>query len=522
MSPQIKPLIVGLASPGLFWLATSVAFGQDAPAPQGPPTAAPTSPATYQVLLLNSGKVVRGVIVPFASAYCLKGSGGPVPYPKTMVMKAAQSVEELYQFQLRRLPAGDADERIKLARWCLIEKLDDHAREQLEAVEQMSPGDKVVEKMLYSLAANERSLPPVDPSVRRSSVDAGRGDVPDPLDPEVVKKGRRFNGLPTIFDLPPAQAVKRFNEFAEFVQPVLQQNCVKCHNEKYQGDFQLVEAKIRRDRTNVDILRANLDATLRLINADDPSRSELLSAGLVPHGGNRNAIFKGPNDHGYMILVTWIKRVRPVESAGQKAQTDLGARPGFNTSEPMPGDGFATDRSKSSSGFPMASGAGSYPPLPGESSGGETSGTQIPQNRSRVTNYNESAEFVRSPGDNPQFPSPFVIGGAQALPPPQNRNKPKAGTNGSTGQSPPKQSAQTAKPIGHNAVQVGPTETPNELPGMDRPLYPTSPSKGDDAKPEDAPPPPDASKKKPKKIDDALLERLMRTRNGGIPASPSP
>jgi hypothetical protein len=525
MSPQIRPLIVGLASPGLLWLATSVALGQEAPARQGPPSSAPASPATYRVLLLSSGKVVRGVIidVPTAGAFCLKGSGGPVPYPKSMVKKAAQSVEELYQFQVERLPTDDPDEIKKLAKWCLTEHLIAQAKEQLEAVETLSPGDSEVQRMLYSLAASERPL--VDPALRQSSMDVTRSDDPAPLDPSVIKNRKKYNGLPEIFDLPPVQAVKRFNEFAEHVQPVLQQNCVKCHNEKYQGGFQLVEAKIRRDRTSMDVLRANLDATLRLVNENDPSRSELLSAGLVPHGGNRNAIFKGPNDQAYKILVTWIKRVRPAESAGQKNPNNEGGKPSFNSADPTPGDGFAADRSgqsNSSSGFPLAPGA-SYPPLPNRAEGSGGTRAPIPQGGSKIYNYEESAEFVRSPGDNPQFPTPFAIGGAPANPPTPPKSRPKPSPNGAaTPPTTPKPSSQTAKPIGPNAVVVGPVDTLRELPGMDQPLYPTPPTKEEAPKTDEPPPPPDATKKKPKKIDDALLERLMRARNGGTPATGSP
>src|SRR3954447_13738686 len=118
MSPQNRPLIAGLAAPGLLWLATSVALGQAIPAPPGPPTPAPTSPTTYRALLLSSGIVVKGDIVEDAAAgsYRLRGNGGTVPYPRSMVLKAAGSVEELYRFQVARLPKGDPDERLKLAR----------------------------------------------------------------------------------------------------------------------------------------------------------------------------------------------------------------------------------------------------------------------------------------------------------------------------------------------------------------------------------------------------------------------
>ncbi len=65
-----------------------------------------------------------------------------------MVLKAGDSIEELYRFQVARLPAGDPDERMKLARWCLTEHLTDQAKEQLLAIKAMCPDDAEVKRML--------------------------------------------------------------------------------------------------------------------------------------------------------------------------------------------------------------------------------------------------------------------------------------------------------------------------------------------------------------------------------------
>src|SRR5260221_460445 len=151
MSPQNPSLIVGLAAPGLLWLATSVALGQSVPPPQAPPPA-----PTYAALLLSNGTVVKGEIVEDANAgvYRLRQSAGTVPYPRSVVLKAADSVEELYRFRVSRLAASDPDERVKLARWCLAEHLPAQAREQLLAVKAMCPTDAEVDRMLKNLTAN--------------------------------------------------------------------------------------------------------------------------------------------------------------------------------------------------------------------------------------------------------------------------------------------------------------------------------------------------------------------------------
>ena len=69
----------------------------------------------------------------------------------------------------------------------------------------------------------------------------------------------------------------------------------------------------------------------------------------------------------------------------------------------------------------------------------------------------------------------------------------------------------TATPANPSSVVVGPTDNPNQLPGMDQPLYPTSPKADPDGTKIDP------ASKKPKKIDNTLLEKLMKNRNGGTP-----
>ena len=524
MSPQNRPLIVGLAAPGLLWLATSVALGQDSPtAPPGPPTLAPSSsPKTYRALLLSNGKVVQGEIVEDANAgvYRLRGRVGTVPYPRTMVLTAAGSVEELYRFQAARLPSGDPDERMKLTRWCLAQQLKPQAREQLLAIQEMCPDDNEVKRMLYNLASTT-APPTVDADVRQTSGELPRGDAPASLDPRVVKNAqKRFNALPEIFDLPQAQAVKRANEFADFVQPVLQQSCVRCHNEKYQGEFQLVEIKVRRDWGNSDIARANLDATLRLINPDDPARSELLSAGLVPHpAGSKNAIFKGPNDRNYQVLATWSRSLR-LARAGNTADRSSGddvSRAGFSSTDNATGDGFAADRSGRQTGLPAippayqgaAPKAGTPRSPSGEPGGKAALASPVPPPRVMIQSYDEAAEFVNAPGDNPQFLTPFAVGGASSPRTAAASPRPRAGLPALPGQANAPEAApstpavvpKVATEAGPNAVVVGPTDDPNELPGMNQPRYPPKAET-------------DPAKKPAKKIDNALLEKLMKNRNG--------
>ena len=542
MSTQYRPTIVGLVSPGLFWLAASVAQGQSSPRPQGlPPISAPASPSTFSVLLMSNGTVVRGEIVddPAGGVYRLKTRGGQVPYPKSSVKRAGQSIDELYRYQVAALPPGDPEERMKLVRWCLTEHLPALAREQLVDVLKLCPDDAEANRMAANLDANTPAGNR-DPDVRQTSGEMPRGDAPATLDPGIVKKVRKGfgNSLPEIFDLPPAQAVRRASEFAEYVQPVLQQSCASCHNEKYQGDFQLVQVRNKKDLRNPDIVRANLDAALRLVNPDDPARSDLLSACLVPHGPNKGAIFRGPNDGEYRKVVTWVRSLRPkaniANGKGFGGTNDKVSQTGY-TPAGSP-DGFASDRQgRAGASF---------------STGVDVSGNKLttftPPGGSRVVNeINESADF--SGGTVNDFPVPFSVGGKEfdkptptnPGPTPKRRSTPSTalptlpnGQSAKPGASLPRDDDESASrpaadpttdlPIGPKTVVVDLDDDRNNLPGMKDAKYPNLKPKVEtdpvlvDEEPKPAPtaPPSGATpaKKKPK-VDPALLEKMIKQRS---------
>ncbi len=534
MSPQYPAPIAVLAAPGLLWLATTVAFGRPEPAPQGPlASQAPTSAASAsadRVLLLSNGTVVRGEITEDAAAgvYRIRRKGGQLPpYPKTAVKKLADSLEELYRFQVQGLPPGDPDERMKLVKWCLIVGLQAQAREQLEAILAMSPEDAEAKRMYYNLQASSERGGPVDPALRQTSGEMPRVDAPGNLDPAIVKRVRRGFGpnvTPEVFDLPPAVAVKRANEFAEYVQPVLQKNCAGCHNERYPGDFQLVEVRSRRDRSNPDISRANLEATLRLVNPEDPARSELLSAGLVPHGPNKGAIFQGPADPQYRMVVTWVRLLKP---AGRGAAPAPAAAPPLPPAggvtrtgyEPPAAEGFGSGRAPrpGSSNLPNL---GALPALPGTEllSAARADAPPPPAAIRKHDHHEESADFSGGYPDA-AFPVPFAAGGPAPQRPaakaPAKGPSPKGRTPApapvatedeepAPAPSAPAGTRTPAIPIGSDgrAVIVGETDNPNRLPGMDLPMYPTPPkAEGDPKKPKS-------------KLDPAALEKLMRSRNG--------
>jgi hypothetical protein len=472
--------------------------------------------------LLSNGKVVRGEIArdPASGDYLVRQKIGQAKYPASLVLHAGSSLIDLYRFQVERLPNGDPDERMKLVRWCLAERLMPQAREQLTSLLQLCPDDREAKAMLLFVDSAAARAARVDTEVRRTSGDDLEGQPPaspEPMAPNVARSARRnfggASGLPQIFDLPAAAVARRATEFTQAIQPILQVRCARCHNENYQGNFQLVEIKSKRDRTP-DIARTNLEATIRLVNPDDPMRSDLLSAGLVPHGGNRNGIFRGAKDREYATLERWVMSLRPATPATAKTAGDGVNRAGYNPGggsplTPVDGGGFGADRGGDTATPPATLPPGitgaSARPMPRTPAGPVVA---TPPN----LNINEVYTATADPSGLPDsaFPVPFAVGGARDKTTQVKPSKPAAAADPALPALPGAAPATTAKPAGNGAVLVDVNGDPNLLPGMNQAKYPPKPK----ADGEDEAPAPATKKKAKPKIDPALLEGLMKNRNG--------
>ena len=366
----------------------------------------------------------------------------------------------------------------------------------------MCPGDRRATQMQFSMAASEERAM-LDTSVRQVSGEVVRDEAPATINPRTFKQFRGDYGrdvLPRIFDLPQAVAAcERARDFTYKVHPILQKKCANCHDERYQGSYQLVVAKTRRDMTP-DVARSNLDATLRLVNPDDLTRSDLLTAGLVPHGPSKDAIFRGPNDLDYRVLDAWVRALRP---------TSVG-RDSFAGLVPNSGDGFAADRRGMAAptgpmltpvvpippkdGFPPLPGAPINPqvgPMPGY-----LPGQSFDLNKDYSGGLPDSA-----------FRTPYAAG--NELPPEVKAAQQRANAAGATRATPPAALGPaavvptTATKVNDRTVLVEPTDDPTKLPGMNQPRYPPKKPEADAGK-----------KTKPAEINGDLIEQLIKNRNG--------
>lgn len=473
MSPKNSLLTVGLTALGMLgFAATRAATPGDLPAPPDL-SAAPAPSAPPSVLLKSNGQILVGAITREEGKYVVHLPGGEIRVPEFEVEGAFPSVAAIYKHKLASIPDNDPDEHLKLARWCLSQKLSAEAKFELKLVLALSPSAREAKSMLAWMESSEARLaarPRVDTGVVQTSGERVNRparaslEAPAEIDPSVLNQARRemgVKGIPVVFDLPPAVATRRADEFARFVHPVLQNACAKCHNEQHEGKFQLVEVRSRREMT-ANVLRSNLDATLQLIDPENPVHSELLSSTLLPHGKgpNQRPIFRGSNDPRFQILVTWVTSLR---RGSNRSQPD-GRLTNAAASAPS---AFAADRGQdpvsSTLPAPLTNPVKAYPLNPK---------TETPPPARYVPGRGMVAE--KNPPSPDEFPAPFLLGGP----------KPKldVGTKPATAQ------------VGKRSPSLPPL--PPGLPPDDPTLSP-----------------PSSKLKKPVKFDPALLEKALIQRN---------
>lgn len=328
------------------WAAAPEPVEQGGQTPSSTP--APADDSSEQFLLLTNGRLIRGIVTQEGSDYLVRQPIGVIPFPKKRADGVFATPQAAYKFKVDQLPEQDSDEHMKLALWCLSWKLKAEARDELAKVLVLNPKHPQAKAMLASIQQAEMTALQRrrDSQVKQTAADQPAEDRPGALDSAVILGAQRVRMIaanPVIFDLPVPTAIMRANEFYRFVHPVLQDRCVKCHDGQYQGSFQLVPIKTKVDRTP-DALRANLDATLRLIDQKNPSKSELLTSTLRAHGhgAHPRPIFPGSNDRIYQILAAWANNLR----SSRPGSKDAPATEPHDGVPAPPDEPFAADRER--------------------------------------------------------------------------------------------------------------------------------------------------------------------------------
>jgi hypothetical protein len=240
-------------------------------------TAAP--PSGGRVLVLDNERVLEGEVTRDGGLYHIRRDSSELTVPADKALGVCASLEEAYKFLSGRANLRDADEHLRLARWCLMHELRDQAIAEAATAVQMRPSHAESRQLLAML---QRPPPDVAP--------------PPPLPPPATEPE------PV---LPVSTEVLAF--FTTRVQPILMNTCANCHATGRGCSFNMVrisEACARKSTQH------NLTAVLKQICFDQPAASPLLFKACLAHGGAHAAPLSNQGEAvPFVTLQGWVNLV---------------------------------------------------------------------------------------------------------------------------------------------------------------------------------------------------------------------
>ncbi|MEE8450944.1 MAG: hypothetical protein V3R99_03485 [Thermoguttaceae bacterium] len=262
------------------------------------------------VLLLRNGQVMAGRIARAGDVYCVALPHGEIRVKAINVELCCRDLEEGYWRKRAYLRAGNVDDHLRMAQWCLRHNLLGHAGRELADAMAVDPAHPML-GLLERRLSSANSLPrPASTTARAATETADPAPSSDELD-------RMVRAMP-------AGTVKTF---AQTVQPLLLNNCtsIGCHGPTSKTQLRLMRSSIRTAPSR-RLTQRNLHATLQCIDPKQPMASRLLTTPIGPHGTSKTAVFADRQSVQYGRLVEWVRRV----TAGSQPADDVAVVPAGN------------------------------------------------------------------------------------------------------------------------------------------------------------------------------------------------
>ena len=252
-------------------------------------------PSVPRLVVMHGGKVVEGSLRTASGGYELETPNGRVFIADSYIWFTAENRLEAYRTLRERIPEASAGTHVKIAQWCIENRLHHQAKEELRLALRIEPQHVDARTMLRLL----------EPS-SAASENSGAKLRPSPLDP-----------VQTLGNLPHHAA----QEFVTRIQPLLVNRCgnANCHGAASGHAFTL-----RTVRPGVPAYRSlteqNPDAVRKLISYESPETSPLLAAAATAtstgHGGPRKPLFPGPTGAAQLRgLAQWVRDVAASDPA---------------------------------------------------------------------------------------------------------------------------------------------------------------------------------------------------------------
>jgi hypothetical protein len=247
--------------------AAALLSGADTPGPA----------LTGKVLVLDNENTLTGDVERLGDQYRVRRSLGETWLPAGRVLRLCADLEEAYAFVRGRANLNDADERLRLARWCRANGLTAHALAEAREAVALRPGHGESRRLLTLL---EQSSAP------RPATPAPRTPAPE---------GPTLN-----VDL----TADCLGTFVTRVQPILMNTCAHCHTQAHPGAFRLTRAY--DGLSNRKAVQQNLAVVLAQVSFTQPQLSPLLTRAVSDHAHVGQAPLRGRQVAAYHMLESWV------------------------------------------------------------------------------------------------------------------------------------------------------------------------------------------------------------------------
>ncbi len=236
---------------------------------------------TGKVLVLKTGLTMEGDITQIGPQICVRNGKSEVWIAVDKTMRLSPDWFDAYAFMQTLIKKDSASDRVKLARWCHLNRLHDEAIEQAKVALDLQPGHAEAGQMVTML--------------ERAKRDENTKPAPKTSPPPVVR----------VLEPPPTVDVTQeaLIAFSAKVQPILMNTCAGCHATETTGKFHLERVS---ESSHKVATQRNLAAVLKYVDLDRPSISPLLVKSITPHGREALPAIRDRSAKPFQAMQEWI------------------------------------------------------------------------------------------------------------------------------------------------------------------------------------------------------------------------
>lgn len=308
----------------------------DVPNPAATKNRDPSS-NSESILLLRTGRMMRGKIARQTTNFIVAGETGDVFVPGTLVEFWGENFDQVKQHMEAVLaPDGTCDQRVEFARWCVTQNLLAEACDQLREALLMAPDRDDIRRALERTEALLGR--PVDPDAQTKSSNDSKQTTLD---------GKTREGLGGL-------AKHDAKQFIVRIQPILMRNCAisGCHAGENAIGFAL--HRMNNNTFYRHLAAENVEALKKYIDINEPENSRLLTITQHDHGKAGRVAFdykQGPAH--FETLQQWVESVSDFErhqiaSKTARQSSRNGGKANGSGNSPVQTAGYQTGSSRSS------------------------------------------------------------------------------------------------------------------------------------------------------------------------------